>query len=235
MSSGPREISADMVYADGDECRKHPQLVAVLKGKPGLEEKQLIAGDYAFATWNNLWVGLEYKLWENLMSSLVSNELTAQLRAMTACCDIPYLLLEGWRSSDYRGHIRTEHRVYDLPWSYVENYLAEIQETGIRLAHSPNVGLTAVTIQNLYEFWQNPDHRALRQVKTDAFREYPRPIRRLSAFADFGPERSHYLLSHFKTLRRVLLASPQERMAVKGIGPKLAKALDKELDEMYSG
>jgi len=222
-----------LFYADADEAQKQPRLVAALKA----EAKQFKFGDYAFQTVTGLWVGLERKGADNLVGSLLTNELTSQLRGLIGCCDIPYLLREGWMTVTSKGYIRTEHKVYELPWGYLEDYLAEIQEAGIRLVHSPNVSFTPTVIRNLYNFWRKPEreHMALKQVKEANFKEFQRPLRRLANFAGYGPEKSHIALSHFKTLRAYFNASPVERMMVKGIGPSLARSLEKELDEVYVG
>ena len=223
-----------MIAVEPNEARVHSEILAGL-GKMGVIY-DLPAGDYGFRTYQDKYrLLVEHKEMDNLVSSILTDELTTQCRAMAKEAQIVYLLTEGWRTVDYKGFIRTKNMVYKLPWSYVEMYLVELQEAGIRILHSPNRTFTPKVLLDLYTWWQKDEHRALRQVKEANFKEFQRPLRRLATFSGYGPERAHLLLSKYKTLRQVFNADPLDRMTVKGIGPGLSRSLEKELDEVYVG
>jgi DNA excision repair protein ERCC-4 len=71
---------------------------------------------------------------------------------------------------------------------------------------------------------RNPDYTPYRQAKGK--RKKTRQLRILQSLPGVGPDRVKQLLERFGTVRACLGASPTELQEVKGIGPKIAAAID---------
>lgn len=190
--------------------------------------KLLPAGDYWFKTRTGERVIIERKEVDNLMSSLFSNELTDQLRNALRHADIVYLLIEGWRTVDHDGHVRTKWKTYSVTWDYVENYLDELQDVGIKLRYSPNSTGTVRSLKSLYNLYQKEERMALKRIKRSKFKQDHPGVEILHAIFQGGVDRKRALaiLEQFGSVKGFDKANLKQRMAVPGIGRKLAARYD---------
>ena len=197
------------------------------------EVKRLPFGDYRFEGLNGA-VVIERKTAEDLINDIVSGELSEQIERLSNFEGYRILLIEGFITSTSEGFVRTSRGVRKVHFNAVRNALMSAQLIGqVLIDHSPNLFFTSLRIRSLYEYFQKEEHRFLRSYR-EPQKSFPPQVKILSMFPGYGPELSLRALREFKNLKSFLLASPEERAKVRGIGRSKAEIIDEILEEEVS-
>lgn len=224
-----------LIIADIHEPKRIIRGLVSAFGDQGVRVMSRKAGDYAFKTHQNEVVIVERKSCDDLMNSLFDNSLIDQLRNALRHGDIVYLLIEGWRTVDHDGLIRTKSKTYSVTWEFVENLLDELQDVGIKLRYSPNLMGTVRSLKSLYTLYQKEERVALKRVKRSRFKADHPGVEILHAIFQGGVDRKKALaiLEQCGSVRGFDRASLKDRMRVPGIGRTLARKFDYYLDLPY--
>ena len=204
--------------------------------------QSLPSADYRWFTIKGELVGIERKSIQDFLGSLSNGSLADELRRLAEDVDIPILLSEGPLDVDHVSG--TIYRSYwsggkfhrrETGWkisSYIPAIYGFCRTFGVFPFYSPSINETAKVIRYLYNYDQETYHTEVFKVRK---RDYviPSPAA-VTLSAIVGPKTAHELLSHFGSLRKVLMADRKELITVYGIGPKTADKLISTLDKEYN-
>ncbi len=191
-------------------------------------------------------VGIERKRIGDLLNSIATGRLSGhQLPGLLAEYDKVYLIVEGvWRGNPQTGEIegprrhgwagishgRTFH--YQDVWAY----LTTLENTGVTVRTTRNMGETCRMIENLEHWWnkgweRHKSHLAMHKVThpTALLRtSQPSLIRRIaSELPLIGFDRSRVVEACFKSVRDMINADEKTWANVPGIGKVTAKSVVK--------
>ena len=196
--------------------------------------EHLVFGDVMFSTFTGRWVGIELKR-DDLFPSIQSGLLSQELTKLIDLADIPILAIPSLEYLAVRARRAKESAEIDL--NYYRNALRTWSHAGV---HIEVTGTTrhdrlAEWLLRLYDYYQDSDHKSLdahpRLLTPAHDRHYGKDM--LLAIDEWGEETADVALQHFGSARRVLMATNEERQAVKGIGKRRANAVDLAMDQMY--
>ncbi len=192
---------------------KVPEHLSNLGVKISLEH--LPAGDYAVGR-----VLIERKTIQDFVDTLVDRDLFGQVKALAESAIRPVMIVEG-------GSISDLYELRNIHPNAIRNTLASIAaDYDVSLLFTRDAQETA---EMIYAFarreagGERPE-RSRHSAKT-ARQTNESLLYILTAFPEVGPKAARELLREFGTLRRILSASKDELMAVKGIGEKTASAI----------
>jgi len=192
---------------------KVPEHLSNLGAKIHLEH--LPAGDYSVGR-----VLIERKTIQDFVDTLVDRDLFGQVKALADSAIRPVMIVEG-------GSIADLYDVRNIHPNAIRNTLASIAaDYDVSLLFTKDAQETAEMIYAFArreeggEYAERSKHSAKHSRSANDALLYI-----LTAFPDVGPKAGRELLREFGTLRRILSASKEELMAVKGIGEKTAAAI----------
>jgi len=202
------------VTVDNREMQsKVPEHLSNLGAKIHLEH--LPAGAYSVGR-----VLIERKTIQDFVDTLVDRDLFGQVKALADSAIRPVMIVEG-------GSIADLYDVRNIHPNAIRNTLASIAaDYDVSLLFTKDAQETAEMIYAFArreeggEYAERSKHSAKHSRSANDALLYI-----LTAFPDVGPKAGRELLREFGTLRRILSASKEELMAVKGIGEKTAAAI----------
>ncbi len=192
---------------------KVPEHLSNLGAKISLEH--LPAGDYAVGR-----VLIERKTIQDFVDTLVDRDLFGQVKALADSAIRPVMIVEG-------GSIADLYDLRNIHPNAIRNTLASIAaDYDVSLLFTKDAVETA---EMIYAFArrENNDSHAERSRHTSKTSRHTNEalLYILTAFPDVGPKAGRELLREFGSLKRVLTATKEELMAVKGIGDKTASGI----------
>ncbi len=195
-------------------------------------------------------VGIELKNLNDLLQSMRSGRLVGQLIRMLDDYEFCWLYVQAeYRPSPETGRLQVKRRTWEdyfsgeRGWMHreVDNYLTTLEVmVGVRMQTTTGSGHTAACMANLYRWWQKDwkDHHA-----HEAYDESRRPgtLVELKAptlchevahkLPGLGYRKAQRAAQTFKSTRAMVNASPEDWLAIEGVGKKIAARIDKELGE----
>ena len=202
------------VIVDNREMQaKVPEYLSNLGAKISLEH--LPAGDYAAGR-----VLIERKTIQDFVDTLVDRDLFGQVKALAESAIRPVMIVEG-------GSIADLYDLRNIHPNAIRNTLASVAaDYDVSLLFTKDAAETAEMIYAFArrEAGSERKERSLHTAKT-ARQTNDALLYILTAFPEVGPKAARELLREFGTLRRILSASKEELMGVKGIGEKTASAI----------
>ena len=202
------------VTVDNREMQaKVPEYLSNLGAKIHLEH--LPAGDYAVGR-----VLIERKTIQDFVDTLVDRDLFGQVKALAESAIRPVMIVEG-------GSITDLYDLRNIHPNAIRNTLASIAaDYDVSLLFTKDAQETA---EMIYAFARREEggERAERSKHSAKSARHTNDalLYILTAFPEVGPKAGRELLREFGTLRRILTASKEELMGVKGIGEKTASAI----------
>lgn len=209
-----------VIYADTREAAT--KVVAILKNRCELRERQLVTGDYVLSKH----IAAERKAADDFLQSIVDGRLFAQLSELKKSFRTPILIIEGESLFDngrkihpnaIRGAIASIATEFGIPMIWTRSQL-ETAEILYIIAKREQV--------------TRKKHIAIRTKKrfrsSNQMQEFL-----LSGIPKISTQTAKKLLKHFGTPERIFTASESELMKVEGIGEKLAKRIRLLLTKRY--
>lgn len=197
---------------------REPRLIKEKLLELGWEQKRMYSADYLFYTHNMKKVGVERKSIDDLVSSL-GDRMSSELINLTEYCDYCILLVEGsWKM--VLGKIMSNRGVESYLWSTIWNYIRSWQDYKITLELTTDEGHTIRRLNELYAYYQDPNHTGGINKKTFS-------DRRIMALqcGGIGEKLGQALLDKFGTIRNIANATVQDYLTVEKIGQAKAEAL----------
>jgi ERCC4-type nuclease len=196
-------------------------------------------------------VGIEVKRITDLLTAETNGRLAAtQLPRMLDYWDITWLLAVGEyrrdaegqlsvRRADKFGHERwASYRVGSrpVPWGYLEAFLCELQEVGVRIKQVRDYDEAAEWVRVLYRWWDKPwtKHKAMRKLDSSRSGELLLPgldvnteqaVRTYATFPSLGFERALVAAHYFPNIRAAVNADIREWTEVYGVGKVIARGI----------
>jgi Fanconi anemia group M protein len=169
--------------------------------------ERLVSGDYAIGDR----ILVERKTARDFVDTLVNRDLLGQVKAMADAVVRPVLIIEG-------GDLYTQR---DIHPNAIKGVLAALTvDMGVTVLFTRDEQDTAQMLMVLAKREESErgehkvhPHKTHRSVKED--QEYI-----VSAFPEIGMKNARLLLTHFGSVQAIANASPEELVAVKGIGEK---------------
>jgi ERCC4-type nuclease len=172
-------------------------------------------------------VAVERKAVSDFVSSLTSGRLQTQLDGLRGACDIPYLLVEGDLHStvvDGKHMLLLGGRASKFNLWSLQMYIAAVQDSGVRWAHTNSVAHTVLWVVKNYQrmckggtevtVFARPKEKTLRP-----------DIAALCAAPGVGPKVAKALVDKFGTIHATISANDDALLALPGFGPSALKAL----------
>ncbi len=208
------------IYADNREINS--RIVAILKKRCNVEEKQLAVGDYLLSKR----VAVERKTTNDFISSMTDGRLFKQLQELKENFRLPLLIIEGNSLFDndrkvhpnaIRGALASISLDYGVPIIKTENNLETAEM------------LLAIAKREQLDRKKNVSVRGRKsKISTNDMQEYL-----LAGLPKINRAKARALLKHFGSPERVFTATQEELMQVAGIGEKLAKKIRLLLAKKY--
>ena len=181
----------------------------------GFRKVALAAGDVSFSEAGGRLVGIENKKVSQLLTDLASGQLMKQCERMAESFDFPILMIEGrWSMVD--GYLLGYQ---PWTWDQIWNYLATIQDLGVRLQITTTAAQTVERIIELWQYYRKGTHVSTHRATSGDHR-----IDVLTRIDGIGPERAKAILDLFPTLRKVARAG-LDLTEVEGVGGTTAEAV----------
>jgi len=197
-------------------------------------------------------IGIERKTLKDLLNSMQSGRLAGhQLIGLINCYHVVYLIVEGmWRTGPKSGileelrhggwrPVQLGHRHW--MGREIDAFLNTLEVIGhviVRTTSGPRQ--TAVLVTNIHKWWQKEweEHKSHLAMHKSRFRKdedlslvKPSLLRRVSAeLGGVGWGRSKAIEKYFTSVREMVSASEDQWLAIDGIGKKLAKSIQEELE-----
>lgn len=197
---------------------------------PDVERLPIKLGDFQFRMYNSTLMVWERKTWDGLANDMLDSRLAEQIARMCREDTICGLLIEGWMTCDSQGYIRTNIGNRKVSWNQVMNFLQSVQQH-LLLDFSPNMWFTAKRLLALRDYYQKPDHEALRR------RPLPPPgltpqQQLLCTLPGVDMTLAKRMTEQFTNLREFL--SPDTvRTSVQGIGPLKNQGIEDFLTKSF--
>lgn len=190
-------------------------------------------------------VGVEIKNVQDLANSMQSGRLAGhQVPGLLERYQYVWLVVEGFYRRSRGSNVVEIPRgqrwqpLYlgrrPILWSQLENFLTSLEVlAGIRVRRTRTSRETAEFIHLLYEWWQKPDHTALRVVHRTAPRaeltrldDVTKQIRDIAAtLPGIGYDRALAIAKAVKSPSDLFLMTERDWRAVDGVGRTLAKRI----------
>ena len=215
------------ITVDIREATKQPKIVEALKGN-GLEVwvKNMPAGDYAVEVEDG-WI-IERKTCIDFAHSIRDGRLWGELEKMKAAEGLrPILLVEG-------SLALVERFTNWSPQSLIGALNAVLFDWGVPVIFLPSVRWTVAYLTQLAKsaaIEERKPHPLRVKEKARTPQEYALMV--VEGLPGVSAVRARSLLAHFKTLRRLFNASPEELMRVEGIGRKTAEKIHEIVNTEY--
>jgi ERCC4-type nuclease len=215
------------------DSREPQSIIDVLKSKAGAEVHTIETGDYVFDTQDGRRVMIERKAINDLLGSLNSGRLHAQVGRLLEEADVPMLLLEGHMYCTRGGRVSDGKRTSGWSYTAVQNILVSLQIAGLYVVQSASTARTPHTIIALYHYFQKKKHELLRtrQAPLAPPGPYEARLGTLSTLPGVADETAGKLLDLLGSLEGVFTASETDLMRVRGIGHSKAQAIRQYLTE----
>lgn len=180
-----------------------------------------------------IWIGIEIKETNDLLSSLRSGRLFEQTGSMLNTYDISLLVIYGQLTVSVNGQLRTDDGFKPSPpWPNIKSLngaLLSIQNGGVIVPLiQPDEAAAAGYIIQAYEWYQKKEHRGLFNRRKDFVlggtdQLYAMHI--VTGIPKVSATLARRLLEHFGSPLAVLSATEEDLTKVHGIGKKLAKTI----------
>jgi len=187
-------------------------LKALLDKEVQVELRQLTSGDYLLSDR----VVVEYKRVPDFVNSIIDGRLLHQLRALRAARR-PLIVIEG--EEDLYG-VRNVHPNALLG---MLGTIAVSYNIPVLFTRTPSETAALFVSIARREATQAPTQEQLHAQKPRTLAEQQRYV--VASLPEIGAKNAERLLNHFKTVRALVNASPDELEGVQGIGKKRAKSL----------
>ncbi len=191
-----------------DDRETSSKVVEVLSGMgAAIRLERLALGDYAIGDR----ILVERKTARDFVDTLVNRDLLGQIKAMADAVIRPVMIIEG-------GDLYTQR---DIHPNAIRGVLAALTvDMGVSVLFTRDEQDTAQMLMVLAKREEGErgerkvhPHKTHRSIRED--QEYI-----ISAFPEIGMKNARLLLSHFGSIQGIVNASPDELVAVKGIGEK---------------
>lgn len=180
---------------------------------------QLPVGDYIISDR----MCVERKTTSDFESSIMNSRLFDQAKRLHEGFEKAVLLIEG----DYNSFGLTKNVI-------IGTILKLYTEFNIQIIFSASDEETAYILSKLAEREQTVDEREPRILGyKKAYNLYQWQVLILSSIPGIGPKLAKGLIGHFKTLKNVALASPEEMMKISKIGKKKANMVYEILNSEF--
>lgn len=210
MQSNAKPVYAPKVVIDTRE-RNSTIITELEAANAEIEFKTLAVGDYVISDR----VCIERKTVPDFESSMMSGRLFDQLRRLRDGYEFPIVIVEGARDG------------FRLGMNAINGAIASIYvDHGMPVLFSPTPEDTAALILSMARMEQRdnahgPSLKGSARARTSSqFQEYV-----VGNLPGIGQKLARALLLHFKSIRALANASPEEIMEVDKIGEKKAKAI----------
>ena len=210
-----------LIYADSRE--KSSGVLKALRELPGvkLRLKSLSVGDYVLSKR----VCVEFKYADDFVDSLLDGRLFSQLRELTHY-QRPVMIVQG---SDWYAK-RNVHP------NAVRGALSAVAVSfGVPILVSQNDKDTAQLLQTIAERENKGAVGGAEFVSSTSSSTNQQLVELVASIPAVGPVLAPRILKHFRTLRAVIAASPEDLQAVEGVGKKKAQEICAFLDERFTG
>ena len=148
-----------------------------------------------------------------------------------------FLVVEGILKQGSDGEVEyrtgTNWTRTGMPWARYQSYLNPLHYLmGVNVLYSTGVKGTAEIIRSIHAFFQTIDHTSLKQFysPSPSLMTNPSLLRRVAKeLPGIGWERSLLVESHWKSIRDMVNATPEEWTQIDGIGKGISKRIDEVL------
>ena len=209
-----------VIYADTRESSS--KVVAILKNRCEVREKQLVIGDYVLSKH----VAAERKVCNDFLQSIVDGRLFAQLSELRKSYKVPILIIEGETLFD------AERKIHP---NAIRGAVASIAtELGVPIIWTKNQLETAEMLFIIAKREQitRKKHIALRVKRrfksVNQVQEFL-----VSGIPKVSTQTAKKMLKHFDSPEKIFTASETELKQVDGIGDKLAKKIRMIMTKKY--
>lgn len=209
-----------IIYADNREANS--RILAILKQRCDLREKQLAVADYQLSRR----VAVERKTSSDFLSSLTDGRLFKQMEELTGAFKKPLMILEGnglfngerkIHPNAIRGALASISLDYRVPILVTENNLETAEM------------LLSIAKREQFKTKRQFNIRTVKKTKSMNHRqEYL-----VSGLPQINTQTARKLLKHFGTPEKIFAADESELMHVEGIGPVMAKRIRLVLKKKY--
>jgi len=143
-----------------DEARKQETLRLEFSSRLNSDFTTAVlpCGDFA-AMDIPLGLGIERKSLNNLVFSILNNELDEQMSRMVNTYDMPVLLIEGWPIPDVDGKVSVHGANKKVPYPLLVSTVAGWWARGAFPVFVKNIGGTVRTVIDLYRYCSKHGHR----------------------------------------------------------------------------
>ena len=205
-----------------DNRERNVPLINVLESKGmSIEIKTVHVGDYVVSDR----VCIERKTVQDFESSIINGRLFDQVRRLRETYECPILILEG--DAEY----------FRLKNSVINGTVAALYiDYGIEVLCTSDPENTAELISKIAEHEQIEHDRepsakgGARAYTQSQFQQYV-----IANIPGIGPKLSKSLLKHFKSIKSIANAAPEDLMKVEKIGKKKAELIFGTLNSSYEG
>ena len=214
------EMEEVTIYVDNRELNS--KVVAVLKNRCTVHEKQLHVGDYLLSKR----VAVERKTVGDFISSMVDGRLFKQLAELKENFAYPILLIEG------NGLYETERKVHP---NAIRGAIAAVAiDFNVPILWTQNALETAEMLVAIAKREQldNGKKNAVRgRKKAKSMNDHQEIL--ISGLPNINTQTAKKLLKHFETPQKVFTASEEDLKKMDGMGPKKARRIRSVLTKKY--
>ena len=173
-------------------------------------------------------VCVERKAVSDFVSSLTSGRLQTQLDGLRSICDIPYLVIEGDLKSTLVGgkHMlllggrASKFNIFSL-----QMYLASIQDSGVRWAHTASTTHTVLWVVKNYQRLCKGEGVGVTTFAHNSKAALPPAVAALTAAPGVGPKVAQALIDKFGTVAAIVSATDSELSTIEKVGAATIKSL----------
>lgn len=210
--------------------REHPKIKKeFIKHNLEIKEKQLGIADYIIRTKDHngkiIKVGIEKKTKQDFLNSIIDKRIIKQLISLKENFDIPLLILEGseniyslrnFHPNSIRGMLASIAIDFQIPILQTRNF-------------RDTASLITVIANRLEKSYYHPS--LLKKPKPLTLKQQQEFL--IETLPGIGPTLSKSLLKKFKTIKKIINASPEKLQKIEKIGPKKAEEITKLIKEIY--
>ena len=209
-----------VIYADTREAGS--KVVAILKNRCSVVEKQLVTGDYVLSRH----IAAERKVSDDFLQSIVDGRLFSQLSELKNSFRVPILVIEGdtlfnsnrqIHPNAIRGAIASIATEFAIPIIWTKNQLETAEMLYIIAKREQITKKKNIAIRIKKKF------RSVNQMQEFLIAGIPQ----------ISTETAKKLLKHFGSPEKIFASSEAELKEVEGIGDKTAKKIRLILSKKY--
>ncbi len=191
-------------------------------------------------------IGIEVKSVEDALASMRNGRAAEQLTAMKGNYNVSWLLIEG-RCDERNGRLHVLHgtRWFEVPGHHTQRefdawIMTVVHKLGVMCWRTEDKAESVRWLKELETWWtakgydEHRSHLAIYtpEVEGNPFKPPTRCQRAALAICpNIGQLKAKRVSDHFKTVKRLVNATPEQWMEIEGVGKKGATRIVESMDE----